>query len=68
MQGIHDPGEVLNEASVMPHKPNKTLDGSVHGGFGIFGDGLQVIPAWPYPFRGDSMPQVLNFFFEEFTL
>ena len=56
MQGIHDPGKVLNEASLMPLKPDKTLDGGVHGGFGVFGNGLQVIPAWLYPFQGDTMP------------
>ena len=65
MQGICNPGEVLNKVPVVPNKSHKTLNGSVCGGFGVFGNGLQVIPAWP--FRGDTMPQVLNFFFEELT-
>ena len=50
MQGISDPGEVLNEASVVSNESNETLDGRVHCGFGIFGDGFQVIPAWQYTF------------------
>ena len=51
MQGICDPGKVLNKVPVVPNKSDKTLNGSVHGGFGVLGSGLQVIPAWPYPFR-----------------
>ena len=68
MQGICDPGKVLNEASVMPHKPDKTLDGGVCGRFRVFCNGLQIISAGLYPFQGDTMSQGLNFFSEEFTL
>ena len=44
MQGVCDPGEVHNKAPVVPNKSDKTLNGSVYGGFGVFCDGLQVIP------------------------
>ena len=51
MQGIHNCDEVLNEVSVVSNEPDKTLDGCVCYGFRIFGDGFQVIPAWPYTFQ-----------------
>ena len=56
MQEICHLGKVLNKMPVVPNKADKALNGSVRGGFGVFGDGLQVIPAWPYPFQGDTMP------------
>ena len=62
MQEICDLGGVLNKVPVVPNKADETLNGSICGGFKVFGDGLQVIPAWPYPFQGDTMPQVLNCF------
>ena len=68
MQGVCNLGEVLNKAPVVPSKSDKTLNGSVCGGFGVLCDGLQVIPARPYPFQGDTMPQVLNFFLKELTV
>ena len=67
MLGVCNPDEVLNKVPVVPNKSDKTLNESVHGGFRVFCIGLQVIPTWPYPFRGDAMPQVLNFFLEELT-
>ena len=67
MQGVCDLGEVLNKAPVVLNKSDKTLKCSVHGGFGVFCDGLQVIPTWPYPFRGDTIPQVPKFFLKELT-
>ena len=67
MQGVCNPGEVLNKVPVVPNKSDKTLNGSVHGRFRVFCDGLQVIPAQPYPFQRNTISQVLNFL-EEFTL
>ena len=48
VQGISNLGKVLNEASLVSNKTNKTLDSHICCGFRIFGDGFQVIPAWPY--------------------
>ena len=56
MQGTCNLGEVLNKGPVVPNKTYKAPNGSVRGGFRVFGNGLQVIPAWPYPFQGDTMP------------
>ena len=50
MQGIHDLGEVLNEASIVSNECDETLDGHIHHGFGIFGDDFQTMPAWPHAF------------------
>ena len=67
MQGVCSLGKVLNKAPVVPNKSDETLNGSVHGGFRVFCNGLQVLPTWSYPFRGGTMPQVLILFLEELT-
>ena len=50
-------GKILNKAPVVPNKSDKTLNGSVHGGFRVFCDGLQVISAWPYPLQETLCPK-----------
>ena len=52
----------------MPNQPYKAFDGGVSSGLWILCNGLQVIPARPDAFRGDTMSQVFNFFLERGTI
>ena len=60
MQGVCNLGEVLNKVPVVPNKSNKTLNDSVHGRFGVFCDGSQVILLGHNPFKETLCPRFSN--------